>query len=85
VRSIAFLVLAALLSACTTTPAHDVQVVDQAVAVSCVDNPPATPRFHTDSELKAMPDYELALTLLSERIEREIYESKLVALLQACK
>jgi hypothetical protein len=80
-----YLLLVTLLTACAALPAPDVQVVDKAVAVSCVQNPPLTPRFKTDAELKAMPDYELVITLLSERIQREIIESELGAALEACK
>jgi len=86
---IALILLSALLSACGTLPAHEVQKevqqVDKAIAVSCVVNMPTIPDFKTDSELKAMPDYEVVITLLSERIRCEIYESELAAALQACK
>ncbi|HEY7985327.1 MAG TPA: hypothetical protein VIE17_00230 [Methylophilaceae bacterium] len=82
---IILMLMTAFLSACGTAPVRDVQLVDKAVAVSCVENPPAIPGFKTDSELKAMPDYEVMITLLSERIRREIYESELEAVLQACK
>jgi ketol-acid reductoisomerase len=79
------LFLATSLTACGTLPANEVQVVDKAVAVSCVQNLPPTPGFHTDTELKAMPDYQVVIILLSERIQREIYEAKLTAALQACQ
>ncbi len=82
------LLLAASLTACAAQPARDVQavqVVDKAVAVSCVQNPPPSPRFRTDSELKAMTDYDVVITLLAERIQREIYQSELEAALVACK
>ncbi len=81
---IVLMLLPALLSACGTLPVHDVQEVDKAVAVSCVANMPTTADFRSDSELKAMPDYEVVITLLSERIRREIYESEMKAALQAC-
>lgn len=83
-RAIALL-LAASLAACAAQPTHELQVVDKAVAVSCVQNPPANPRFSTDSELKAMTDYAVVITLLAERVQREIYQSELEAALQACE
>lgn len=80
-----YLLLIGSLAACTALPTNDVQQVDEAVAVSCVQNLPPSPGFHTDSELKAMPDYQAVIVLLSERIEHEIYEAKLAAALEACR
>lgn len=79
------LLLAASLTACAALPTNEVQAVDKAVAVPCVQNLPPTPGFHTDSELKAMPDYQVVIILLSERIQREIYEHQLEAALEACR
>lgn len=64
---------------------HDVKLVDKAVSVSCIDQMPEAPKLHTDAELKAMGDYEVVFALLEDRIKREIYESKMEAILQGCK
>jgi hypothetical protein len=50
-----------------------------------VQNPFLSPHFKSDSELKALTDYEVTITLLSERIRREIYQGELEAALKACE
>lgn len=64
---------------------HDIQIAKVPVAVSCIDKAPAKPVLHTDAEIKAMPDYEATITLLMDRIKREIYENNLEAALAGCQ
>lgn len=79
------LLLAGCFAGNPTKPPAIPLTVTMPVAVSCIEQLPERPKLHTDTELKAMDDYTLAVTLLVDRIRREIYESQLEAALEGCK
>lgn len=53
--------------------------------VACVEKIPEKPKASTDAELKGMTDYELVLTLASERAALVAYSLEASALLDGCK
>ena len=86
IKTCAFLIiLCGLLSGCPAQFTHDAQIVKVPIAVKCIEQLPEKPKLHTDAEIKAMGDYEAAIMLLDDRIKREIYESKLEAVLEGCR
>lgn len=60
-------------------------VINMPVQVPCIASVPEKPKLHTDAEMMVMDDYTLAITLLVDRIKREIYESRLEAALDGCR
>ena len=77
------------LSGCASNPSPHVPLPPVTIKVpvpfSCIDALPEKPRFHSDAELKAMNDFTIAITLLTERINREIYEARLETVLDGCR
>lgn len=73
-----------LFSGCTTVPKPPTEILT-VVPVSCVEATPVRPPLKTDDQLKAMDDYNLTLTLLAEHYWRQIYESKLEAVMEGCR
>jgi hypothetical protein len=78
---LAALILLALLAGCGTTT----QVVRVPVPVPCVVDLPAEPRISTDSELRAMSDYRLVLTIARERLQLLGYSGELRAAAEGCR
>lgn len=86
-RMLSIILIMLSIAGCAGQPSaiHDVQTVKVPVSVKCAPDIPAKPSLHTDAEIKAMGDYEAAVTLLRDRILREIYENNLEAALEGCK
>ena len=76
-----------LLAGCASIPntIHDVKDVKIAVKEKCVEALPVKPQIHTEDEIKAMNDYEAAITLLLEHIMLRSYSAELEAALAGCK
>lgn len=81
-RTAAALLLAGLLSACSTLPAE----VKIPVSVPCVPREtPEPPAISSGAELKAMGDEELVLTIAAERLELAGYAAEAGAVIKACR
>jgi hypothetical protein len=74
-----------VLSGCASAPPAPVEVVKVPVAVPCVREMPERPAFITDEEWAALDAYKKALALWKDRRERQDYEAKLEATLEACR
>lgn len=74
-----------LLAGCQSAPQirREVKVP---VIISCISDPiePA-PKLATDDELKALDDYRLPLALWLDRKERQLYQQRLEATVEACR
>lgn len=73
--------LALALTGCASAP----QVVRVPVPVPCVVELPAAPAITPDSELRAMSDYRLILTVARERLVLIGYSAELRASASACE
>jgi len=73
--------LAVLLTGCATAP----QIVRVAVPVSCVVEMPAAPTITANSELRAMGDYRLLLTIARERLVLIGHAGELRAVVEGCQ
>lgn len=74
-----------LLAGCAQAPIREVQEVRVPVPVPCVapaDVPKAS--FPADSELAALDDYRLVLTLAQDRLARAAHIARLEAVLLGC-
>lgn len=88
-RAVAVL-LALLAAGCASVEpvAPRVTIVEKPIPLPCVERLPPKPVFAlgrlSTSELEAMSDYELVLSLWIERAERIAYEAELEAMLAGC-
>lgn len=81
---------AIFLAGCATsstppTPPAEPVVVERIVPVPCVGDIPQRPAIHTSAELLALDDYSFVTALHSDRLELDLYASKLEAVLLGCK
>ncbi len=77
------ILIALLLSGCTTTVYRDVKVP---IPVPCVEASglPAAPVIPNNDALSALDDYRLVLQLATDRLELLRHNGELSALLKAC-
>lgn len=86
-KIIIVLPLALLLAACDTMPkAPDRQVVQVQVPVPCVDqSTKGAPAVSSKSQLAALPDDTLVLTLAKERLELAAWAAEVGPVLDGCR
>jgi hypothetical protein len=79
------IILLATLAGCSG-PLRIPTEVKVPVPIACVDpaDRPQRPELVTDAELLAMDYYKRTLALWADRIERQIYQAKLEAVVEGC-
>ena len=73
-----------LLAGCNGTLPPVPKTVLVPIPTPCLDKMPERPKFLSDGELAAMPDFELVLSLRSDQLELRGHVEILTATLQAC-
>lgn len=86
-RTLPLLAILLALAACDTMPkAPDRQVVSVQIPVPCVDpTTPRAPTVSTTSQLKALADDTLVLTLARERLLLASWAAEVSPVLEACR
>ena len=86
-RTILLLPVLLVLAACDTMPkAPDRQVVQVPIPVPCVDpSTPRAPAVSTNSQLQAMADDTLVLTLARERLVLISWAAEVTPVLEGCR